>query len=176
MRKLPEVLILPVVATALGGCASLWAMKDSVSDVHPVVLADGRMQVQMRSCVDRTGNPRRDLGREATDAFAEKLRLATEFEMIANGRYVLNCDISGFAEGSAFKRWLMPGWGATTAQVAVMITDAMTGETVGIARGTANVAGGGLYTLGADKVILGVALDDVVRQLRKMVAESSTRK
>lgn len=124
--------------------------------------------MQVQPCVDRTGYASRDLSKEATDALIEKLRAATEFEVRADGRYVVTCDISTFVEGSAFKRWLMPGWGATTGQVAVMVMDSKTGETVAIVRGHATVAAGGLYSVGADQIILASALDDVVRQLRPL--------
>jgi hypothetical protein len=64
----------------------------------------------------------------------------------------------------------MPGWGATTGQVAVMVTDSTTGETVAIVRGHATVAAGGLYSVDADRIILSSALDDVVQQLRQLAA------
>jgi hypothetical protein len=158
---------------ALGGCASDWAAKESVSDLRPVYTANGRMQLQVQTCIDRTGYAKRDLGREATDALVEKLKAVPEFELKADGRYVVSCDISAFVEGSAFKRWLMPGWGATTGQVAVMVADSATGETIAILRGNATVASGGLYTVGADEVILSSALDDVVKQMRQLVAGAS---
>ena len=155
---------------ALGGCASDWAAKESVSDLRPVHAENGRIPLQVQTCIDRTGYAKRYLGREATDALVEKLKAAPEFELKADGRYVLSCDISAFAEGSAFKRWLMPGWGATTAQVAVMVADSTTGETVAIVRGNATVAAGGLYSVGADEAILSSALDDVVKQMRQLAA------
>ena len=155
---------------ALGGCVSDWAAKESVSDLRPVYTANGRMQLQVQTCIDRTGYAKRDLGREATEALIEKLRAVPEFELKADGRYVLSCDISAFVEGSAFKRWLIPGWGATTGQVAVMVADSTTGETVAILRGNATVAAGGLYSVGADEVILSSALDDVVKKMRQLAA------
>lgn len=128
------------------------------------------MQLKVQPCIDRTGYATRELGREATDALVERLAALPEFELKTDGRYVLTCNISTFVEGSAFKRWLMPGWGATSGQVAVMMTDSKTGETVAIIRGQATVAGGGLYTVGASQTILSSALDDVVKQLRLLAA------
>lgn len=154
----------------LSGCAVDWAVKESLSDLHPAYTADGRMQLQVQSCIDRTGNAKRELGREATDALVEKLKAVPEFELRVDGRYVVSCDISAFVEGSALKRWLMPGWGATSGQVAVMVVDSKTGETVAILRGHATVAAGGLYTVGADEIILSSALDDVVKQMRQLAA------
>jgi len=155
---------------ALEACASSLAEKDSLSDVHPVAKVEGRMPLQVQTCVDRTGNNARDLGQEATAALTAKLKDSTEFEIKPDGRYVLSCDVADFAEGNAFKRWLLPGWGATSGQVAVMVVDSSTGETVALIRGVATVRSGGLYSVGADKIILSSALDDVVKQLRALAA------
>lgn len=161
---------------ALAGCASDWAHRESLPDLRPVSTVEGRLQIQLKPCVDRTGYASRDLGREATDALTEKLSAVTEFEIKAGARYVVTCDISAFAEGSALKRWLLPGWGATAGQVAVMVMDSLTGETAAIVRGNATVAAGGFYTLGADQIILSSALDDVVAQLRRLAAGGSREK
>jgi len=155
----------------LSGCAADWAHKQSLADLRPIA-SHARLPIRVQACIDRTGYAGRDLGREATEAFLEKLKEAADFEISAEGRYVVSCDLSAFAEGSAFKRWLLPGWGATAGQVAVMVTDSRSGETVAIIRGNATVAGGGLYTIGADRVILASAIDDVVRQMRELAARS----
>lgn len=132
--------------------------------------------MKVEPCTDRTGHAARDLSREATDALLEKLRSAGEFDVRDDGRYVLSCDISAFVEGSALQRWLLPGWGATSSQVAVMVRDSKTGETTAIVRGKATVAVGGFYTVDADRIILASALDDVVRQLRELVAGAAPGK
>jgi hypothetical protein len=161
---------------ALAGCASDWAVQDSVSELRPVSMATGRLAMRVEPCIDRTGHASRDLSREATDALLGKLRAAGDFDLRDDGRYVLSCDISAFVEGSAFQRWLLPGWGATSSLVAVMVRDSKTGETVAIVRGTATVAAGGLYTVDADRIILASALDDVVRQLRELAAGAAPGK
>ena len=153
---------------ALVGCAAELAVKESISDLRPLPATGGPLQIKVQPCTDRTETVGRDLGREATDALVGKLKAAREFEVTNNGRYVVSCDVSTFVEGSAFKRWLMPGWGATTGQVAVMVMDSKTGETIAIVRGHATVAGGGLYSAGADQIILASALDDAVKQLRQL--------
>ncbi len=161
---------------ALGGCAPTWTARESVSDLHPASVSDGRMQLKVQPCVDRTGYATRELGREATDALVNKLAALPEFELKADGRYVLACDISVFAEGSAFKRWLMPGWGTTASQIAMMVTDSRTGETIAIIRGRATVAAGGLYSVGAEQTILSSALDDVIKQLRQVAGSATSNR
>ena len=163
-----SVALLAVLAIA--GCAADLAVKQSVSDVRGLSAAGTRLSIQVLPCINRTEYAARDIGKEATSALLDKLAAVNEFDVDVKGRYVLACDISTFVEGSAFKRWLMPGWGATTGQIAVMVTDSTTGETVAIVRGHATVAAGGLYSVDADRIILSSALDDVVQQLRQLAA------
>jgi hypothetical protein len=124
------------------------------------------VEVHVERCVDRTETKGRDLGAQATRAFEEKLRATKEFVVKDDARFRLACDVTGFVEGSAVKRWVLPGWGATVGQVSAMLTDATTGAIVVIARGNATLASGGLYTIGADTYIVPAAVDDVVSRLR----------
>ena len=170
-RRPPIALRYALLAVlVLAGCAADLAVKQSVSDVRGLSAAGTRLSIQVLPCINRTEYAARDIGKEATSALLDKLAAVNEFDVDVKGRYVLACDISTFVEGSAFKRWLMPGWGATTGQVAVMVTDSTTGETVAIVRGHATVAAGGLYSVDADRIILSSALDDVVQQLRQLAA------
>ena len=124
------------------------------------------IDVRVENCVDRTETRSRDLALDATEAFRKELRASEEFVIKNEARFRLACDVSGFVEGSAIERWIMPGSGATVGQVSAMLTDTSTGEIVIIARGNATVSAGGLYTIRADKYILASAVDDVFRQLR----------
>jgi hypothetical protein len=124
------------------------------------------VEVRVEQCVDRTETKGRDLGAQATRAFEEKLRATKEFVVKDDARFRLACDVTSFVEGSAIKRWLLPGWGATVGQVSAMLTDTTTGEIMTIARGNATLASGGLYTIGADSYIVPTAVDDVVQRLR----------
>lgn len=163
-------------ALGLAGCAAQLAHPDSIAETPRAASLAGPIEVRVERCVDRTGFTDRDLGAETTAALIDRLRTAGPFTVTAQGRYVLVCDITGFVEGSAFKRWLLPGWGATIGRVAVMVTDTRSGETVAIVRASATVAAGGLYSVGADQVILGAAVDDVVKQLKALAAEAAASK
>lgn len=157
----------------LGGCAAT----ASVSDFHHSLAEERPVQIKVESCIDRTaGNSSRDLGLEATAAFIGKLKATGLFEVNDNGRYVLTCDITAFVPGSALKRWLMPGWGATVGQVAVLMMDSKNGEIIAIVRGNATVASGGLYSVGADQYILASALDDLIRQFRELATGTAQMK
>lgn len=89
------------------------------------------------------------------------------FRVASDAPLRMSCDVEGFIEGSAVKRWLVPGWGATkgTLRVAVWRTG-NGGETmVAVFESRGEVTSGGLYTLGADDYILDVAARDIVRQM-----------
>ena len=168
----PTLWVAQIAIWALAGCASDWADRQSVSDVHSLSEPRERLQLKLEPCVDRTGNKDQDVGRAATEALVTKLNAKNEFEVTSQGRYVLTCDVTAFAKGSSFKRWLVPGTGATVGQVAVMVIDSKTGESVAIVRGRSTVSAGGFYTVDADEIILDSALDDVVEQLRQLTPGS----
>jgi hypothetical protein len=163
-------------ALVLGGCAAQLAHPDSIAETPAPAALAGPMEVRVERCVDRTGFTDRDLGAETTAALVTKLRAAGPFVVTDQGRYVLACDITGFVEGSAFKRWLLPGWGTTVGRIAVMVTDSRSGDTVAIVRASATVSAGGLYSVGADQIILAAAVDDVVKQLQTLAAQAAAAK
>ena len=118
-------------------------------------------RVSIESCVDRSGfKGSRDIGAEATNIFTRKLADADLFEITPNAPLCLTCDIEQFKVGSALKRWVMPGWGATQARVAVMVWEKTEEKVLATFRSVSSVKSGGLYTLGAEHYILGVAFDD----------------
>ena len=149
-------------ALALAACVQVGEVRES----HPAPAHSGPIAVRAEPCADRTDTSGHDLGGQATKAFAEKLGAATEFKLEQDARYHLTCEVSGFAEGSAIKRWILPGWGATIGRVTAMLTDSKTGEILVIAEGNATVSAGGLYTIGAEEYIVPTAVDDVVTRLR----------
>jgi hypothetical protein len=149
------------LAGALAGCVT-----QSMVDVREPAPVGRPVAMRVGPCVDRTGGAGRNLGQEATQAFEERLGASSEFVLKGDARFHLACEVIGFVEGSAVKRWLMPGWGATVGRIAAMVTDTATGDVVVLARGDATVSSGGFYTIGADTYILSQAVDEVVRQLR----------
>jgi len=167
-----DLLLASATVALLAGCA---AQVGAVADLPAQAPRALPVDVRLEPCIDRTETPGRSLALDATRAFDEKIRATKEFVVRDGARFKLACDVSGFVEGSAVKRWILPGWGATVGQVSAMLTDATTGEILIIARGNATVAGGGLYSIGADTYIVASAVDEVVRQLRAWATgESST--
>jgi hypothetical protein len=162
LEALPVLLAVLATAVFIAACTHVGVTTEPTTHARlPVPI-----HLQVEQCVDRTEIKDRDLGKEATQAFLEKLGESKEFLIQENSRYRLACEVTGFVEGSAIKRWVLPGWGATVGQVSAMLTDSTTGEILIIAEGNASVSGGGLYTIGAETYIVPSAVDDVMERLR----------
>jgi hypothetical protein len=127
-------------------------------------------RVRIEACQDRTGfQGTRPLAAEATQILTEKVNASKLFEITPDAPLVLTCDIERFAEGSALKRWAWPGWGATLASVAVVVWELPEQKILATLRSQSSVQAGGLYTIGAERYILGVAFDDIIKQLQTWV-------
>lgn len=123
--------------------------------------------IQIEPCTDRTGLAgSRDIGAEATQSLREKVSESGLFEVRPDGELMLTCDVERFAEGSALKRWLWPGWGATKAKITVMVWEQTSQTVLANLSTVATVESGGLYTIGADRYIIGVAMSDIVEKLK----------
>jgi hypothetical protein len=126
--------------------------------------------VQVQPCQDRSGFTGRNLEAETTRALIEKVSASGLFKIREGAPVSLICDIERFEEGSALKRWVWPTWGATIAQVAVSVWEQPGDRVLATFRGQASVRAGGLYTVGADQYILGVAVDAIVAQMKAWVS------
>jgi len=148
------------------GCATQSQMQVAMS-AFP---AGATLSIHLEACVDRTGTQGRDLAAQASTLIAEGLRSTPNVLLRDDAPLILTCEVTQFVEGSAFKRWLMPGWGSTVGQIAVMVSNAKDQSAVVIIQGNATVSAGGLYTVGADDYILKSAVDDVISKLRAWAA------
>ncbi len=145
---------------------------ESASRVEQPYVPVQHRVVRIEPCEDRTGfSGDRDLRGEATKAFTDKIRGSGLFEVAPEAPLVLTCGIERFAEGSALKRWVLPGWGSTQAGVAVALLEQPGDKLLATFRSQSRVDAGGLYTIGADQYIFSVAFDDVVRQIREWMAK-----
>ena len=162
------VLGLPVLC----GCAT-----QSATMIQQPLEHDKYRTVQITPCVNRTDyKGSHDLATEATRSFTDKVTESGLFEIAPEAKLVLTCDIERFEEGSAVKRWAMPGSGATQAQVVVMIWKKPDDTVLATFRTEAAVKSGGFYTIGADHYIFGAAFNDIVKQLKVWVQANEPRK
>jgi len=160
-------ILLLLAPWALTGCASTYAERQSTEDAQSASSSNSALPaVEIEPCVNRTeASTTRDIAKEATKALSESISASKAFVIQNNATLRLSCDIERFAEGSAAKRWLSPGWGGTVAEVAVTVWDIKTEQILITERSQASVKSGGLYTVGADQEILRLAFDEAVKKL-----------
>ena len=121
--------------------------------------------VKIEPCENRTGfTGERNLKDEATRIFSEKIKAMNLFQVSADAPLLFTCDIESFKEGNALKRWVVPGWGATDATVAVVVRDIATRRILVVTRSQQEVGGGGLFSIGANEYILDRAFNDIIKQ------------
>jgi len=80
--------------------------------------------------------------------------------------YSIDVTILRYEPGDAFKRWLMPGWGATVLDVAVAVKDPANNK-VGEMSISRNIAAGGGYTIGAWKYVFTEVAKAIIEELTK---------
>lgn len=69
-----------------------------------------------------------------------------------------------YDEGNAFKRWLLPGWGATVLAVQCDLKEGS--QLIGSVEARRTVSAGGGYTIGAWRYIFTHLAEDVVEELK----------
>lgn len=154
----------------LSGCET----QSAVNVPEPPEALDSR-SFRIEACQDRTGlGGGRGLAAEGTAALTKQLQESHVFDVSDDADLMLSCDIERYIEGSAFKRWLLPGWGATEATVKVAIWRMPENEILATFQSKAAVRAGGLYTIGAEDYIVDVAIRDVVEQMEAWVAGGKT--
>ena len=79
-------------------------------------------------------------------------------------KLVLDSKILDYDAGDAFKRWLLPGWGATVLTIQSDLRQ--DGQLVGTVDAKRTVSVGGAYTIGAWKTVFDNLAGDVVEDLR----------
>jgi len=90
-------------------------------------------------------------------------------------RLLLESNIIDYKKGDAFKRWLLPGWGATILIVRCDLVDD-DNNIVGSVKATRTVSIGGLYSIGAWKTVFDSLANDMVEDLSKSILASKDRK
>ncbi len=150
------VMFAAVLMIAASGCGTVQHNLDLQQDYLPKSGA----KVEVGNVLNKTGQtfdvPVEDMLKKAlVDAFLEA-NLAGSGSEASN--LMTNCRIVNYEKGDAFKRWLMPGWGATELTIQCDLLDA--GSVVGTINAMRTVTAGGGYTIGAwEKVFAHIASD-----------------
>ena len=87
----------------------------------------------------------------------------------AADRFVLDVTVDDYEPGNAFKRWLLPGYGATIIHISGRLTDVSTGELAGELDHERSVYAGGAYTIGAWETIFATIAEDIATQLSNRI-------
>lgn len=82
---------------------------------------------------------------------------------------ILKSSLISYEPGSAFNRWLLPGYGKTQCTVKTSLIDRKTGKILGEMVAAEAVGGGGLYSIGADKWILNVVAKSISDEIDRKV-------
>jgi hypothetical protein len=84
---------------------------------------------------------------------------------------VLKSSLIRYEPGSALKRWLYPGYGATQCTIKSSLIDKKMGKTVGEIQVAKTISEGGLYSIGADARILDNVAADIADELHSRMKE-----
>ena len=87
-------------------------------------------------------------------------------------KMVIESKIVEYEPGDAFKRWLLPGWGATVLTVQCDLKEG--NELVGSVEARRTVSAGGGYTVGAWKGIFDDLAEDIVKDLQAKITTKSS--
>ena len=110
-----------------------------------------------------------DVQKMLADALGNALRERNlQWKGEATPKLVLAADIVEYEAGDAFKRWLLPGWGATVLVVRGTLVDAENRK-VGSVEAKRTVEAGGGYTIGAWETIFRDVANDIVTRLREQL-------
>jgi len=82
---------------------------------------------------------------------------------------ILKSSLAEYESGSALVRWFATFEGATICTVRSSLIDKRTGNALGEIIVPRIVSGGGLYSVGADRWILGVVASDIVDEVDKRI-------
>jgi len=87
-------------------------------------------------------------------------------------RLIFDVTVEDYEPGNAFKRWILPGFGATILHVSGVLTDASTGEVVGELYQERNIYSGGAFTIGMWENVFQAVAEDIVNELENRTERS----
>ncbi len=157
---------LVVAAVILQGCAT----QPDVA-VEPGVSLTKFTWVEVAFVTNQSGSSEND---EVAQTFRRDLVAALQSEGVAvadsgpaAGTLVVKPALAHYEAGSAVVRWLLPGAGRTQASVSAALEDKATGESVGDLAASDEVAAGGLFTIGQERLILSRLASGFAKEIAK---------
>jgi hypothetical protein len=166
MKRLLAVLVLPMLVWACVAAhkPALWK--------EPGVSFQGYRTVELMPVANDTGKSfsNFDVPAELTLILQKKLK-DKGFTVDGAGQervLVVNASLTEYEAGSALARWILPGAGATKCTLKVAVSDKQSGKPMSAFVESDSVAAGGLYTIGADRRILGTVAGKVADDLERL--------
>ena len=165
MTRIRSVGALAAILLALLLVAGCGTVEHRVALEQQYVVQPGT-KVEVGAVKNQTGKTFEiDVQKMLADALGNALRERNlQWKGEATPKLVLAADIVEYEAGDAFKRWLMPGWGATVLVVRGTLVDA-DNRTVGSVEAKRTVEAGGGYTIGAWETIFRDVANDIVTRL-----------
>lgn len=165
-RIMVIVLFISFLALIFGGCANVQHQARFNKEYIP----KENVSIKVAEVVNDTGF---DFDIDIEDMLADALedQLLEEDLLWLGGEepfLLMESRIIGYKKGSAFKRWMMPGWGATELSIRCELND-NENNVVGKAVATREVFAGGGYTIGAWKTVFKDVANDVAEDLRAQI-------
>jgi hypothetical protein len=159
--------VLTILVFTVLGCGSV---QHKVSFQENYVIQPNT-KIEVGKVTNETGqtfdvNVEEMLSNSLSGALGEKKLLWTGDE---GHKLILNSKIVEYEKGDAFKRWLLPGWGATVLSVQADLKDG--DQLVGTAEARRTVSAGGGYTIGAWRTVFNGLANDVVDDLVSKIAK-----
>lgn len=165
VRKLLAHLICGLFVINISGCGSVKHKLNFLDNYAPQPLT----RIEVGHVTNETGQTFDiDIKQMLADSLTEALR--KQKLLWAGGtspKLLLNSKIVGYEKGSAFKRWLLPGYGSTVLSIEGELRDE--DRLVASFQARRTVSFGGGYTIGAWKTIFADVAKDIVKDIRSQI-------
>jgi len=168
MRK--KIYWLLFLVVFLGGCATgkpmSWIQKGvslssyQVFEVEPVSNETGKVY---------DFDVAADLTKKIKIELADKGYSVAESSTAGESVIVLKSSLKRYEPGSALKRWVQRGYGATQCTVKCTLIDKKAGKIIGEIKVAKTISEGGLYSIGAGKRILNTVASDIANEIDKRI-------
>lgn len=167
MKKLSIVLL---IFAFIAGCVT---SKPMVSMMQGVSLI-GYKVFEVPPVLNETGKTFEfDVSDTLTQNIKSKLRdkgyIVSDGTVPSEEILIIKSSLLSYEPGSAFKRWIAPGFGKTQATVKTSLIEKRTGKVLGELVSAEAVSAGGLYSAGADRRILDAIAEGIAEEIEKKV-------
>ncbi len=173
-RRLVLALLLLLLATVGSGCSSMLREKINYAHIEKDYLLKPETLIEVGTVTNETDHEFDvDVEQMLAESLAEQLgKEGILFKEGNSAKLILEVQILDYKKGSAYKRWLMPGWGKTDLVVHCYLKDKT--ESVGTVQAKGSVSWGGGFSAGAWREIFDGVAKDIAKALRKELVDSSS--